>query len=387
MTLRLFQNDSYLCEFEAVTLSCEACENGYAAVLDQTAFFPEGGGQPADRGTLNGVEVTDVQEKDGIITHYCTEPLPVGQKVSGKIDFERRFLHMQLHSGEHILSGYIHQLTGLDNVGFHMGSAAVTIDFNGPVPPQVLQKAERLANETVWKNVPIELMYPTREELPDIPFRSKKEIAGQVRLVKIPGADLCACCGTHVNRTGEVGMIKVIDCQNYKGGVRITLHTGSRALAHYDEENRLLRQAGALLKAPPEEVPAAVEKLQQKQEALRFQLNAVTRKYNALLCQSVPEGTAHYCAFTQTQDANEIRSFCDMLCDRAAVAAVFAADENTAKYCIGSRTEDVRPLAAQLNKAFNGRGGGKPEMVQGSITGEEEAIRSFWESLFSSQPD
>lgn len=380
MTKRLYENDSYLRTFEATVEACEPCEGGFAVTLDQTAFFPEGGGQPADWGTLGGVAVTDVQEAEGIITHLCAAPLAVGQTVTGELYFERRFLHMQLHSGEHILSGLIHQLTGLDNVGFHMGSAAVTIDFNGPVPAETLQKAERLANETIWKNEAIELLYPTREELPAIPFRSKKEIAGQVRLVKIPGADLCACCGTHVSRTGEVGIVKVIDCQNYKGGVRITLHAGSRALAHYDAENRLLREAGVLLKAPPEEVPAAIEKLLQKQEALRYQFNMLTRKLNEMQCAAIPSGQKHYCAFTQAEDANEIRAFCDMLCQKVTVAAVFAVGEQGTKYCIGSRTKDVRPLAKALNEAFQGRGGGKPEMVQGSVTAEEETLRRFWET-------
>lgn len=381
MTEKLFYLDGYLKSFTAVVTGCESKSDSFAVTLNRTAFYPEGGGQPSDTGTIGGVSVSHVSEADGEIIHLCASPLAVGEEVTGEIDFSRRFLNMQLHTGEHILSGYINQLTGFDNVGFHMGDSAVTIDFNGLVDGETLSRAEKLANRKIWEDVPVEVLYPSDDELKAIAYRSKKEIQGQVRLVRIPGADTCACCGTHVSRTGEVGLVKIVSVMNYKSGVRITLHAGERALGDYDLVNRSIREAGALLKVKPDEVPGAIEKLLEKLDGVHRELSALRGRLNEAECASIPEGTQKYITFTDGGSADEIRSLCDSICDRAVLAAVFSSSGDGFKYCIGSRTQDVRPIGKALNSALNGRGGGKPEMIQGSVSAREEDIRRFWENI------
>ena len=237
MTEKLFYEDSHMITFSAVVQACEKVGDYYEAVLDRTAFFPEGGGQLADTGVLDGVPVLDAQERESLIYHLLEKPLEVGKTVEGKIDWEERFSKMQQHSGEHIVSGIVHALYGYDNVGFHMGADAITIDFNGPLTKEQLQDIEYRANQAVAWNLEVQVHYPTKEELANIKYRSKIEIEGQVRLVTVPGHDACACCAPHVKRTGEIGIIKLIGLQNYKGGVRVSMLCGFRALADYEAKS------------------------------------------------------------------------------------------------------------------------------------------------------
>lgn len=387
MTQKLYYFDAYMSEFSANVISCAPTEKGFAVVLDKTAFFPEGGGQPADTGFINSASVIDVQEENGVIYHYCSEEFEPGENVACSIDFERRFLNMQLHSGEHIFSGYIHRLTGFDNVGFHMGETAVTVDFNGIVTPEILSQAERLANEAVWNNLEVETVFPSDEELVSIDYRCKKEIEGQVRLVRIEDADTCACCGTHVRYTGEIGMIKAVAMQNYKSGVRITLHAGARALENYDAVNKSLRAAGTLLAAKPGEVPAAVEHLLEKLDAQKAVITDLRLKLNAVKCEKIEPGTAYYLETIPGGDSKEAQKLCDMICEKALVGAVFCAGEDEIKYCVASRKTDVRPIGEALNKALDGRGGGRAEMVQGSLPCKLEKAVAAWEKLAEQSPE
>ena len=381
MTQKLYYFDAYMSEFSADVVSCEATEKGFAVVLDKTAFFPEGGGQPADTGFINSAAVVDVQEVDGVIYRCCSEEFEPGENVGCSIDFDKRFLNMQLHSGEHVLSGYIHQLTGFDNVGFHMGESAVTVDFNGVVTPEILSQAERLANEAVWNNLEIETLYPSDEELENYDYRSKKEIDGQVRLVRIEDADLCACCGTHVRYTGEIGMIKAVAMQNYKNGVRITLHAGARALEDYDAVNKSIRAAGALLAAKPCEVPAGVEHLLEKLDLQKATITDLRLKLNAVKCEKIEPGTPYYLEVITGADAKEAQKLCDMICEKALVGAVFGDFTDEVKYCIASRETDVRPIGEALNSVLDGRGGGRAEMVQGSLPCNIEKAKAAWEKI------
>ena len=216
-TQKLYYQDPYLREFPAEVLSCEASGEVWKVVLDQTAFYPEGGGQPADRGVLKAagreIPVTDVHEKDGRVVHTCAAPLEAGAVVTGLLDWNRRFDHMQQHSGEHIISGILCRLYHCDNVGFHLGAESVTIDYNAEISWEQALEAERLANEAVWADRETEIFYPSPEELAALEYRSKKELTGQVRIVEFPEADRCACCGTHVERAGQAGLVKVLSCQ------------------------------------------------------------------------------------------------------------------------------------------------------------------------------
>lgn len=381
MTEKLFYANQYLQQFTAVVTGCEKYGDGYAVTLSRTAFFPEGGGQPGDRGIIGSAPVIDTVENSGEILHVCSEKVEVGAEVFCSIDWPRRFLHMQQHTGEHIFSGILNGITGYDNVGFHMGEDCVTVDFNGPVTREELERAERLANEKIWQNVPVECFFPDEKELSEISYRFKKEIEGDIRIVRIPGADICACCGTHLRLTGEVGMVKAVSMQNYKSGVRITLKIGLRALEDYSMINSAVHSAGALLKAPPAEVPNAVSKLQDINFQQKNQITALRRRINSLICESVPEGTVKYCAFLEDADGSEVRTLCDSLCEKVSIAAVFSTGEGGSKYCIGSRTVDVRELGRKLNEALNGRGGGQPAMVQGSVDAARRDIERVWHEI------
>ena len=238
-TEKLFYNDSHLSKFTAMVLECEPYEKKegcYAVELDRTAFFPEGGGQYADTGKLKDAKVSDVREKNGRILHITDQPFEAGEIVEGKIDWETRFMKMQQHTGEHIVSGIVHARYGFNNVGFHLGTEDCTMDFDGEISKEALQEIELEANRAVWKNLTIEVSYPSKEELEELDYRSKIEIEGQVRIVSVPGYDICACCAPHVERTGEIGMIKLVNMQRYKGGVRVTMLCGSRALTDYEKK-------------------------------------------------------------------------------------------------------------------------------------------------------
>ena len=193
---KLYEENSFLTQFSAVVESCTQGKKGWDIVLDQTAFYPEGGGQPHDTGVLGGVKVLEVHDRAGQVVHTCDAPLEVGSAVEGEIDWARRFDLMQHHSGEHIVSGIAHGMFGCDNVGFHMGADVITIDLNVVIDEEQLRRLEQAANRYIWEDHPIVITYPTAAELETLEYRSKKAIDGQVRITSFPGADTCACCGT-----------------------------------------------------------------------------------------------------------------------------------------------------------------------------------------------
>ena len=260
MTERLYYKDQYIKEFEAQVISCAEGKNGFEVILDKTAFFPEGGGQPGDKGFIGQAKVLDTIEKGEDVIHICD--CAVEGKVNCALDFELRFSYMQQHTGEHVFSGIQHSICGFDNVGFHMGESCITVDFNGVVSAEELAEIERLSNEAIYKNIPVEAIYPTDEELASYDYRSKKEIKGQVRLTKIGDVDLCACCGTHVATTGEIGIIKVLSSMNYKSGVRVSLQIGRKAFEDYCQKNASVYAISNMLCAKTEEIADSVEKLQ-----------------------------------------------------------------------------------------------------------------------------
>ena len=257
MTDRLYYEDSHLAAFPAVVTACEQEKDYWKVALDQTTFFPEGGGQAGDTGYLGEIEVFDTHEKNGEIWHYTRQPLEVGAEVKGVLDWKKRFSRMQQHSGEHIVSGLIHTRFGYDNVGFHLGEEEVTMDFNGPITKEELLEIETAANQVVFGNVPIQISYPSREELEILDYRSKIEIEGQVRIVTIPDVDVCACCAPHVNNTGEIGLIKLTNVQSHRGGVRVSLLAGNRALCDYREKENSVKAISVLLSAKEAAVATA----------------------------------------------------------------------------------------------------------------------------------
>ena len=377
MTEKLFYEDSHMINFSAIVLACQKVGDYYEAVLDRTAFFPEGGGQSADTGIIDGVKVIDAREKEGIIYHKMGEPLELGKRVQGEINWEERFSKMQQHSGEHIVSGLVHAAYGYDNVGFHMGTDAITIDFNGGLTKEQLSEIERKANEAVVANLDVQVMYPTKEELANIYYRSKIEIEGQVRLVTIPGHDACACCAPHVKKTGEIGIIKFLGLQNYKGGVRVSMLCGFRALEDYEAKTGRMKNLSVMMSAPEEEVVSEVERLKNELSESKIEIARLNQRILEYRVESIESGQDMVLIFDEQLDGNGPREFVNLLVEKdISVAAVFAqTGEGQYRYVVGSKTLDVRPFAKYINEQFSGRGGGKPEMVQGSLTGCENAIR------------
>ena len=382
-TKRLYFENAYIKEIDARVLSCEEGKNGYEIVLDETAFFPEGGGQPADQGYLEDGEVTDVRDKKDYVLHICTKYLEPGTMVHGKLDWNRRFLHMQQHSGEHILSGIIHRTHGYDNIGFHMGKDFVTVDFSGLLTEDEIAEAEKMANTVVFADERILAEYPGKEELEKLEYRSKKELDGDIRIVTVPGADVCACCGTHVKRTGEIGPIKVTSSEHYKSGIRLTLQIGWMALGDYDRKQRNVKAVSNLLSAKPEEIGEAVQKqLEQMQELKQENITLKQRIFDMLL-KETPEGQEKAVLFEKGLNSVEVRRLADMLSSRAGLAAVFSgSDSEGYKYVVCSVDKDVAALGKLMNQELNGRGGGKNPMIQGSVQAEERMIRKFFEEHY-----
>ncbi len=382
-TERLYYQDTYIRNFTATVRSCEKQGKHYAVTLDRTAFFPEGGGQAPDRGTLNGVAVLDVQEREDEVLHFCAAPFTLGQPVEGCLDWTHRFCLMQQHSGEHLVSGIIHQRYGWDNVGFHMGADVITIDFNGPIPPEDLPKIELAANEAVWKNLETEIFYPTPEELAKIPYRSKKALTGQVRLVRFPGVDLCACCGTHVRYTGEIGIIKLLNCVKFREGVRMEMMCGFQAYQYLSKAEAQNHAISVLLSAKPLETAAAVHRIYDERNAALYRLTAEENRRFAQIARAM-EGKGDCLIFETALTSDQVRKLAVAVMERCGGrCAVFSGDENSGyKYAIGEENGDLRTLVKEMNAALQGRGGGKPFFAQGSVQAKKGEIEAFFECSF-----
>lgn len=378
-TVKLFYEDSHKKEFDAVVCACQPYGDKYKVVLDRTAFFPEGGGQYGDTGEIDGVKIFDVHEKDGVVYHYADAPLEEGKKVHGRICFEERFEKMQQHTGEHIVSGIVHERFGYNNVGFHLGNNYCTLDFDGPITKEQLREIEQAANGAVFENLDVEVTYPSKEELREMEYRSKIEIEGQVRIVTVPGYDTCACCAPHVKKTGEIGLIKFVNMINYKGGERITMLCGYRALEDYSQKDESGKKISALLCAKEDEIADAALHLKEENGKLKGKLSSLEQKLIQYKAQEIEIGEGVVTVFDSEISGNSPRELMNQVLSRgASVCAVFAGTEGTGyRYVIGSKECDVRPLCKKLNAAFEGRGGGKPEMVQGSLKGSEDEIRNL----------
>lgn len=377
MTDRLFYDDAYIKSFSALVTESRPGKNSWEICLDRTAFYPEGGGQPGDTGFLSGVRVLDTRERDGKIIHYCSGELEPGSRVEGSIDFGRRFDLMQQHSGEHIVSGIINRIFGCDNVGFHMGRDVVTIDFNCYIEAERLEEIERQANRIIWENRPFKISWPDREALENIKYRSKKELFGPVRIVECEGADICACCGLHVNSSGEIGVIKLLNVHPFRNGVRMEMLSGGRA---YEYLRRVAEQNGAvsaLLSAKAEATSEAVERLLREAEAAAYRITGLENRIFEEI-SSKYTGKDRTAVFEPNLSSDGVRRLADMLLSRCGgIAAVFSGDGETYKYALGAKNGDVRAMAGEMNRRLHGRGGGKPGFVQGSLNCSREEIENF----------
>ena len=378
-TERLYEKDVHLRTFTARVLACQAGKHGFDVVLDRTAFYPEGGGQPGDQGTLDGVAVTDVHTVDGEIVHYLEKPLAVGATVTGVLDYDRRFALMQQHSGEHIVSGLIFSHYGLHNVGFHMGRDAVTIDFDGFLTDEQLKTLELEANQAIWADLPVEVLWPDRETLAQLPYRSKKVIAGAVRLVRMGSVDLCACCGVHVTHTGEIGLIKFLSSQRFHEGVRIEMLAGAPAYAHLAAVWQQNKSVSGQLSAKPLETAKVVSKLrgdleeakqraaQLEEQLFSLRAQALSGAGDVLLIEDKPLKPD-----SLRRLADAVQTCCGGRC------AVFAPTADGYAYALGQPGGDLRALVRRMNQTLSGRGGGKAEFAQGSVRADRAAIEAFF---------
>ena len=382
MTEKLYYIDSHMKKFAAKVLSCEQVKDRFEVILDRTAFFPEGGGQLADTGKIGNVEVFDAHEKSGEVVHYVNQPLPVGESFECEIDWLQRFRRMQNHSGEHIVSGLVHNRFGFDNVGFHMGKDAVTIDFDGDISREQLQEIEREANLAVAANLRVSTSFPESERLKEMQYRSKLELTENVRIVEIEGVDTCACCAPHVYSTAEVGIVKILASERRRRGgegVRVTMLCGLDAWEYLCKIHDNNSAISTLVSTPREETAKAVERILADNEKLKGRVSELGREVAALRSAAIPETEGNICIFDSVLDEPALRDIVNAAMEKCGgVAAVFSgSDEGGYRYIIGSKNVDLRVNGKVINAGICGRGGGKPEMIQGSCTASAETIKDF----------
>lgn len=380
---KIFYEDINITDFDATVISCNYDKdlNLYKVLLDATAFFPEEGGQTADTGVLNDKEVLDVRIENDLIYHYIKEPLTVNSTVTGKVNKKQRFDFMQQHSGEHILSGLIHKKYGYNNVGFHLSNNEVTMDFDGVLDLNQLRDIEIAANKIIHKNLPIEISYPTKEELLNMEYRSKIDIEGQVRIVTIPGVDVCACCAPHVLSTGMIGIIKISNLQNYKGGVRLNILCGMRALSDYTKKQDIVTALAQDMSAGEENVITGYRRLKEECQIFKSEGNELRERCLAMSITALPSPSVSDNAilFTDITNNTAIRNTVNRLAEiYDGYSIVFAGSNDSYRFIAGSRFLDCNDLASKLRHEFGAKCGGSKTMIQGSIAATKEQINQFY---------
>jgi len=384
MTEKIYDRDPKILEFTATVRSCTKTEDGrYAVCLDKTALFPEEGGQGPDKGTLNGEPVLHTSiDKENTITHFLAAPIDAGTTVTGRVDWAQRFDYMQQHTGEHILSGLVHKRFGYNNVGFHLGETETTLDFDGPITLEEIRELEGKANEVIYKNLPVNVSFPSGDVLATLDYRSKIELEGDVRIVEIPGIDLCACCAPHVSSTGEIGILKVADIQSHRGGVRITILCGSRALADYTFKQDMTSALSAALSAKPELIADGVNRLKGEILSKQERINLLQARLLECRIASLPspsDANRHAILFEEPTDTKAVRDAVNRL---AAIypgySAIFTgSDTDGYQFIMGSQDADCNQVATLLRKELGAKCGGSPLMIQGSVTATKEQLTTL----------
>lgn len=388
MTEKIYDRQPRTLDFNATILSCRKIEKTerYAVILDRTAFFPEEGGQGADKGFLNSQPVLSVSiDKENTITHVLPCPFPEGSTVMGRVDWEQRFDYMQQHTGEHILSGLVHRHFDLDNVGFHLGASETTLDFNGPLSLDEIRKMEKLSNDAILANLPVNSSFPSKEELAGLCYRSKTELEGDVRIVEIPGIDICACCAPHVERTGEICILKVTGLESHRGGVRVTILCGRRALSDYTEKQDTVSALSAMLSAKPALITDAVTRLKEDMQARQERINSLQARLLECRLSTLPspEVSPHALLFEEVLDAKAVRDAINTLAAAyAGYSAIFTGNDKAGyQFILGSKRLDCNLAAKALRETFQAKCGGSPLMIQGSITASQKEIAARLLSL------
>lgn len=381
MTERLYELNSYCKAFTATVLECEPKKDGYAVRLDRTAFFPEGGGQCADTGRLGGASVTDVQIQGGDVWHYTDAPLSVGTEVEGILDWETRFSRMQHHTAEHIVCGIAHRWYGLTNVGFHLGNEDVTLDLDGELTREQINGIEDEANRVVWANMTVTPSIPTAEELATVTYRSKKELEGRVRLVTIDGVDCCACCAPHVGRTGEIGLIKLLDFIRYKGGVRIHLVCGGAAVTDYRHRYTQSAEISAKLSVKQNDLTPAVDRLIAEKDGYKLALRETNRRLADAMVAAVEPTDKPVYFIGENWDTDTLRRMVNGLTARCTgLCAAYSGADGAYTYVLGGGADRLKDAAAEMNAALSGRGGGDSRQIQGRVQATAKEIAAYWSS-------
>ena len=396
-TFELYYSHPYKTDFEADIISIDACdtkENTYKVILNQTLFFPEAGGQSCDKGEIIFENITTAVEnvqidKDGIITHYIHSSSPLDTKslvdtgIRGRIDWEHRFSNMQQHSGEHIFSGIVHEKYGYDNVGFHLSDNSVTMDYNGYLTPDEAYEIEAIVNKVIADNVDVTCSFPRDTELENIDYRCKGELSGDVRIVEIKGVDICACCCPHVAKTGEIGLLKVISSIKYKGGTRLSILCGFRALKDFSSLQADMNELRTLLSSELSEVVNNVAAIKNERDELKIKLREANK---AKLISEIDHLSYSSGAliFTDEVDAKSQREALNYLIERRDnyCGILVGDDKKGYSYLIGSNNLDSVLVQTKLKEGLNAKGGGKKEMIQGFA----EASRNEIEALLNTFP-
>ena len=375
-TVRLFDENSYLSEFTATVLSCRPQGDGFAVILDRTAFFPEGGGQKGDNGVLGDATVLHTVEQEDIL-HLTDRPLSVGETVSGRIDRERRRYRMQHHSGEHVLSGLVSTQYGLHNVGFHLGDEVVTVDYDGVLSREQWDQLERDANAVICENRAITASYPPPEVLATLSYRSKKPIDGAVRIVTVEGVDVCACCAPHVSHTGEIGMLKITDAKRYKGGVRLQLVCGAAAVRDYQQKQALTSHITAALSTVQEQGIAAFDAYTAAIGAAKYETDKVLLAVAEELAAAQNVSDTAVIVSVLTGDA--ARHLAQSVAARShGTCVVLNAVEDGFRYTLYSEQDGFAQLVSAANSALQGKGGGRPPFASGTYRAEPDVIRQWF---------
>ena len=383
ITEKIYDRDSHIDTFKATVLDCQKIGESYGIVLDKTAFFPEGGGQPADTGFIGNAHIFDVQINDKVITHYSETPVAVNTEVEGRIDWDQRFRGMQNHSGEHIVSGIVHSLYGYENVGFHMGDD-VTIDFNGELTRDQLLDVEKRANEAIYKNVRFICEYPDDATLKNLSYRSKLELTEDVRIVTIEGYDICACCAPHVYSSGEIGIIKILDFARHRGGIRVHLLCGYKALEDYEIKYNNLRLVANSLCAKQNETAEAFERFNEEQNALKIELAALKREIAQFKASAIENTDDCILIFEADTDMNDLRKLVLNGSEKTSkLCAGFTGNNQTGyRFAIASKNIDLREKSRDITSALSGKGGGSSELLQGNAAASKKEIEKYFKENF-----
>ena len=370
---KIYYQDPEIKEFTATVTGCNIAKNGWEVILNATAFYPTGGGQACDLGTLDAVAVLDVTEREEEVIHLCDAPLEIGKTVTGRIDWARRFDLMQQHTGEHIVSGIIHKLYGHQNSGFHVGEELMEVDFDGPLPEGALEEIQRLANEAVWADYPVNCYVPSPEELPGVVYRTKRPLPWPVRIVEIPGIDSCACCGIHTKRTAQVGLIYIFSCVKFHQGVRLEMACGKRALERLHKLCQQNRQVSQILSARPLETGAAAQQMKDALAGERYRAAGLESRIFEKMAETYTGQKQAFC-FEENLEPSGVRQLAQRLAEKTELAGVFSQRDGKYNLCLAGKPEEVKALGASLSKTLGARGGGKPGFWQGSVTATKEEL-------------